>query len=139
MFSLEKCIFRSSSSFSIELFIFLLLSWMCSCVFGILSPCWFHPLQKIFSHSVSCVFLNFFFFFALQNLLSLIRSHWFILFLLFYYSRKWIKQDTATMHVKENSAYVYLKKFYSIWPYIYIFNLFLHIVLVNVLILFFYM
>ena len=34
--------------------------------------------ETLFSHSVSCLFVFFLVFFAVQKLVSLIRSHWFI-------------------------------------------------------------
>ena len=37
-----------------------------------------------------------------------------------HYSRRWIKEDTAVMYVKEHSAHFSSRSFYSIWPYIYI-------------------
>ena len=79
MSSLEKGVFRSTAHFLIGLF--LAVEYM-SCL-HILE---FRPLSvalmaKIFSHSVGCLFFLFFFLvvsFAVQKLLSLIRSHWFI-------------------------------------------------------------
>ena len=48
MFSLEKCLFRSSAQFSVVLFVFLLLSCMhCLCIWK-LSPCLLHHF-KLFS------------------------------------------------------------------------------------------
>ena len=62
---------------------------------------------SIFSHSVGCLFILFMVSFAVQKLLSLIRSHLFI-FVCFHYSRKWIKKDLAAIFVRECSAYVFL-------------------------------
>ena len=76
--SLEKCLFRSFAHFSIEWLAFLLLS--CVNCFYILEikPLSVASFETIFSHTVSCLFVFFLFSFAVQKLVSLIRSHWFI-------------------------------------------------------------
>ena len=78
MSSLEKCLLRYSAHFSIGSFVFLLLSYM-GCLYileiKLLSVASF---ETIFSHSVSCLFGFSLVSFAVQNLVSLIRSHWFI-------------------------------------------------------------
>ena len=72
---------------------------------------------NIFSHSEGCLFILFMVSFAVQKLLSFIRS--LCLFLvLFHFSRWWVKKDLAVIYVTECSAYVFLSKFYSVWPYI---------------------
>uniref|UniRef100_A0A8D1W9S2 Uncharacterized protein n=1 Tax=Sus scrofa TaxID=9823 RepID=A0A8D1W9S2_PIG len=77
--SLEKCLFRSFAHFSIGLLAFLLLSCV-SCLYTLeiklLSVASF---KTIFSHYVGCLFGFFMVSFAVQKLVSLIRSHWFIL------------------------------------------------------------
>uniref|UniRef100_A0A5G2R5E0 Uncharacterized protein n=1 Tax=Sus scrofa TaxID=9823 RepID=A0A5G2R5E0_PIG len=76
--SLEKCLFRSFAHFSIGLLAFLLLN--CISCFYILEikPLSVVSYETIFSHSVGCLFVFFLVFFAVQKLVSLIRSHWFI-------------------------------------------------------------
>uniref|UniRef100_A0A8D0WQY6 Uncharacterized protein n=1 Tax=Sus scrofa TaxID=9823 RepID=A0A8D0WQY6_PIG len=76
--SLEKCLFRSFAHFSIELLTFLLSSCI-SCLHILeIKPLSVASLEIIFSHSVSCLFVFFLVSFAVQKLVSLIRSHWFI-------------------------------------------------------------
>ena len=77
MSSLEKCLFRCFSHCLIGLFVFLALSCM-SCLYileiNLLSVVSF---AIVFSHSVGCLFTLLIVSFAVQKLLSLIRSHLF--------------------------------------------------------------
>ena len=59
---------------------------------------------NIFFDSKGCLFMLFFVFLAVQNLLGLIRSHLFIF--VFIFIRRWIKKDIAMIYFKEYSAYV---------------------------------
>ena len=83
MSSLEKYLFRSSAHFLIRLFVFLILS---SMYILDINPLSVTSFANIFSHSVGWCFVLFMVSFAVQKLLSLIRSHLFIFFY-FHYSR----------------------------------------------------
>ena len=104
---LEKCLFRYFSHFLIGLFVFLVLSCM-SClyileinIFSVVS------FAIIFSHSEDCLFTLLIVSFAVQKILSLIRSHLFTFAFNFYYSRRWVIEDLALIYVIECSAYFF--------------------------------
>uniref|UniRef100_A0A8C0DF58 Uncharacterized protein n=1 Tax=Balaenoptera musculus TaxID=9771 RepID=A0A8C0DF58_BALMU len=72
--SLEKCLFRSYAQFLIGL-----LECCMSCLYIMeFNPLSFTSFANIFSHSIGCLFILFMVSFALQKILSLIRSHLFI-------------------------------------------------------------
>ena len=74
MSSLEKCLLRYSAHFSVGFFFLLLLSCMsCLCILEI-KPLLASLIEIILSHSAVVFSVSF----AMQKLVSLIRSHWFI-------------------------------------------------------------
>ena len=79
--SLEKCQFMSFSHFLIGLFIFLGLSCMNFLYILEINPLSVVSVAIIFSHSEGCLFTLLIVSFAMQKLLSLIRSHILLLFL----------------------------------------------------------
>ena len=75
MSSLEKCLFRSFSHFLVVLFAFLVLNYM-SCLYILeINPLSVVSFAIIFSHPEGCLFTLLLVSFAVQKLLSLIRSH----------------------------------------------------------------
>uniref|UniRef100_A0A8D2BH53 Uncharacterized protein n=1 Tax=Sus scrofa TaxID=9823 RepID=A0A8D2BH53_PIG len=73
--SLEKCLFKS---FSFGFLAFLLLS-CTNCLYILeIKSLSIASFETIFSHSVSCLFVFFLVSFAVQKLVSLMRSHGFI-------------------------------------------------------------
>ena len=77
MSSLEKCLLRSFPHFLFGFFAFLVLSCM-SCLYILeINPLSVVPFAIIFSHSEGCLFTLLIVSFAVQKLLSLIRSHLF--------------------------------------------------------------
>ena len=108
MSSLEKRLFRSFPHFLIGLLVFLVLSCM-SCLYILeINPLSVVSFAIIFSHSERCLFTLLTVPFAVQKLLSLIRSHLFTFVLNFHYSKRWVIEDLALIYVIECSASVFL-------------------------------
>ena len=94
MSSLKKCLFRSSAHFLIRLLVFIL-SCM-SCLYILESnPLLVASFANMFYHSVGCHFILFMISFAMQKLLSLIKSHLFIKNIKFYLAFKPSQEDTG--------------------------------------------
>ena len=90
--------------FLIGLVVFLVLSCM-SCLYILeINPFPVVSFAIIFSHSEGCLFTLLIVSFAVQKLLSLIKSHLFTFVFYFHYCRRWVIEDLALIYVIECSA-----------------------------------
>ena len=106
--SLDKYLFRSFSHFFIQFFVSLVLSCM-SCLYILeINSLSVVSFAIIFSHSEDCLFTLLIVSFAVQKILSLIRSHLFTFVFISIYSRRWVIEDLALIYVIEGSACVFL-------------------------------
>uniref|UniRef100_A0A8W4F7F0 Uncharacterized protein n=1 Tax=Sus scrofa TaxID=9823 RepID=A0A8W4F7F0_PIG len=109
--SLEKCLLRSYPHFLISFFFKL------SCVSCLhileISPLSAVSFENIFSHSVGCLFVLFMVSFAVQKLLSLIRSHFFMLLIYFIFFNCYFP-NTVFFYCTERTV-VCLFLFYLLW------------------------
>ena len=79
----------------------------CLCILEI-NPLSVTSFANIFPHSVGCLFILFMVSFAVQKLLSLIRTHLLIFALISITGGVGSKKDIAAIYVKEYSASVFL-------------------------------
>ena len=79
----------------------------CLCILEI-NPLSVTSFANIFPHSVGCLFILFMVSFAVQKLLSLIRTHLLIFALISITVGGGSKKDIASIYVKEYSASVFL-------------------------------
>ena len=98
MSSLEKCLLRSSAHFWLGWSFFILSCMSCLYILEI-NPLSITSFANISSHSVGYLFILFMVSFAVQNLLSLIRSHLFIFVFIAITLGGGSKKDNAEIYV----------------------------------------
>ena len=116
--SLEKCLFRSFPPFLIGLFVFRIVSCMSRLYILEINPLSVVSFTIVFSHSEDCLFTLLMVSFAVQKLLSLIRSELFT----FVFISITLEGGSYRILLGFMSLSVvpmfFSKSFYSFWPYI---------------------
>ena len=115
--SLEKRLFRSPAHFLIGLFAFLPLSCMSYLCALEINPLMVRSFTNIFFHSLGYLFILLMISFAVQKLLSLIRSHLFIFAFISFALRDWCKKILLCV-MSKNVDCVLFWKFFVVMSYI---------------------
>ena len=122
MSCLEKRLFRSFSHFLIGLFVFLVLSCMSWLYILEIHPLSVGSFAVIFSHSEGCLYTLFIVSFAVQKLLSLIRSHLFqfsslqLLSSVQLFATPWTAACEASLSVTDSWSLLKLMSIESVMP-----------------------
>ena len=117
MSSLQKYLFISYTHFLIGLFVFMILSCISYLSILLTNPLQVTLCENICSHSVICLFILFTVSFAVQKLLSLIRSHLFIFVFISMTLRGRLKMILLGF-MSESVLPMFLSEFYGVWSYI---------------------
>ena len=90
-----------------------------SCLYILeIKPLSVSSFETIFSHSIGCPFVFCMVSFAVQKLVSLIRSHWFIFIFISIALGDLPNKNICTIYVREFFAYVLFQDVYSVMSYV---------------------